>query len=189
MDLILTLGVLLTPFPGRAYKVNTTSYDEVQKATDHIVTEFGGRLDIFVANSGIPWTQGPALEGDVSHYHDVVNIDLDGTFYCARAAGKHFRRQGLEGTDANGNPLGQNYSCGSFIATASISGHIVNIPQLQAAYNAAKAGVIQLCKSLAVEWVKFARVNSVSPGYIATEISNFIPQEMRVIWKNKIPMG
>ncbi|KAK4059957.1 hypothetical protein Trihar35433_10501 [Trichoderma harzianum] len=173
----------------RAYKVNTTSYDEVQKATDDIVTEFGGRLDIFVANSGIPWTQGPALEGDVSHYHDVVNIDLDGTFYCARAAGKHFRRQGLEGTDVNGNPLGQNYSCGSFIATASISGHIVNIPQLQAAYNAAKAGVIQLCKSLAVEWVKFARVNSVSPGYIATEISNFIPQEMRVIWKNKIPMG
>lgn len=146
-------------------------------------------MDIFVANSGIPWTQGAALEGEVSHYHDVVNIDLDGTYYCARAAGKYFRRQGLEGTDLNGKRLGKSYTCGSLIATASISGHIVNVPQLQAAYNAAKAGVIQLCKSLAIEWVKFARVNSISPGYIATDISNFIPQEMRTIWKNKIPMG
>jgi sorbose reductase len=161
----------------------------VQTSVDQIVKEFGGRLDIFVANSGIPWTQGPALDGEISHYHDVVNIDLDGTFYCAKAAGRHFRRQALEGTDLNGKPLDSTYTTGSFIATASISGHIVNIPQLQAAYNAAKAGVIQLCKSLAVEWVKFARVNLISPGYIATEISNFIPQEMRKIWKNKIPLG
>jgi sorbose reductase len=128
------------------------------------------------------------LDGEIPHYHNVVNVDLDGTFYSARAAGKHFRRQALEGTDLDGKIL-RGYSTGSFIATASISGHIVNIPQLQAAYNAAKAGVIQLCKSLAVEWVKFARVNSVSPGYIATEISNFIPQEMRSVWKSKIPLG
>ncbi|KAH8801434.1 hypothetical protein F5884DRAFT_712812 [Xylogone sp. PMI_703] len=173
----------------RAYKVNITNYDDVERAVDQAVKEFGGRLDIFVANSGIPWTQGPALEGEISHYHNVVNIDLDGTFYCARAAGKYFRRQGLDGIDLNGNKLGSNYTCGSFIATASISGHIVNIPQLQAAYNAAKAGVIQLCKSLAVEWVKFARVNSISPGYIITDISNFIPEDMKTIWKNKIPMG
>lgn len=44
-------------------------------------------------------------------------------------------------------------------------------------------------KSLAVEWVKFARANSISPGYIATEISNFIPAETHNIWKDKIPMG
>ena len=44
-------------------------------------------------------------------------------------------------------------------------------------------------KSLAVEWVKFARANSVSPGYIATEISDFVPSETKNIWRDKIPMG
>jgi sorbose reductase len=56
-------------------------------------------------------------------------------------------------------------------------------------YNAAKAGVRHLCKSLSVEWVKFARCNSISPGYIATEISDFIPPETKSIWRSKIPMG
>ena len=70
-----------------------------------------------------------------------------------------------------------------------MSGHIVNIPQLQATYNAAKAGVIHLFRSLAVEWVGFARANSVSPGYMATEISDFVPKETKDMWKDKIPMG
>ncbi|KAM3417538.1 putative NADP-dependent mannitol dehydrogenase [Cercospora zeina] len=83
----------------------------------------------------------------------------------------------------------ENDRGGSFIATASMSGHVANVPQLQSAYNAAKAGVIQLCRSLAVEWVKFARANSVSPGYMATEISDFIPIETKKIWRGKIPMG
>lgn len=56
-------------------------------------------------------------------------------------------------------------------------------------YNAAKAGVIHLCKSLSVEWVQFARANSVSPGYVATEISDFIPPETKAIWRGKTPMG
>ncbi|KAL0259053.1 Sorbose reductase sou1 [Diplodia seriata] len=172
----------------KAYQVNVTDEANVKKQVHDIVKEFNGRLDIFVANSGIPWTQGPAIDGEVAHYHKVVSTDLDGTFFCARAVGEIWRRQWKEGTDLNGNKL-ENYSYGSFIATASMSGHIVNIPQLQAAYNAAKAGVIHLCRSLAVEWVNFARANSISPGYMATEISDFIPQETKDIWKSKIPMG
>jgi len=172
----------------KAYQVNVTDEAVVKKAVNEIVKEFNGRLDIFVANSGIPWTQGPMIDGELSHYHKVVSTDLDGTFFCARAAGDVWRRQHKEGTDANGNKL-ENYTYGSFIATASMSAHIVNIPQLQAAYNAAKAGVIHLCRSLAVEWVQFARANSISPGYMATEISDFIPQETKDIWKSKIPMG
>ena len=108
-----------------------------------MVTDFNGRLDIFVANAGIPWTQGPALDGEIEHYRKVVTTDLDSIFYCARAAGKVWRRQKEEGTDIYGRKL-QRYRYGSFIATASMSGHIVNIPQLQAAYNGAKAGVIHL---------------------------------------------
>lgn len=119
---------------------------------------------------------------------NATDIPQYGTFFCARAAGEIWRKQYLEGKDLNGNKL-ENYTGGSFVATASMSGHIVNFPQLQAAYNAAKAGVIHLCRSLAVEWVKYARANSISPGYINTEISDFIPQETKDIWKSKIPMG
>lgn len=176
----------------RAYQVNITDPDAVDKAVDEIVAEFGGRLDVFVANSGIPWTQGAMIDGEVSHYQKVMKTDVDGTFYCARAAGRHWRRQKNEGTGVNGEVLEgwkEGRAQGSFVATASMSGHIVNIPQLQAAYNAAKAGVLHLCKSLAVEWVGFARANTVSPGYMNTEISSFVPDETKNLWKNKIPMG
>lgn len=172
----------------KAYQVNVTSYEPVEAAINEIVKEFNGRLDIFIANSGIPWTEGAMLDGSIEHYKKVVTTDLDGTFYCARAAGRHWRRQKKEGTTVDGKKL-ENFNSGAFVATASMSGHIANIPQLQAAYNAAKAGVIHLCRSLAVEWVGFARANSVSPGYIATEISDFVPGEIKSIWKDKIPMG
>ncbi|KAH0545313.1 L-xylulose reductase [Glutinoglossum americanum] len=170
-----------------AYRVNVRDAKHVESAINEIVKEFNGRLDIFIANAGIPWTQGPMLDGEIEHYHNVVNTDLDSTFYCARSAGLHWRRQAKEGTDIHGNKIDFKY--GSFVATASMSGHIVNIPQLQAAYNAAKAGIIHLCKSLAIEWVGFARCNTVSPGYMATEISDFVPKETKDIWRDKIPMG
>lgn len=173
---------------GKAYQVNILDPAAVESAVDAQVREFNGRLDIFVANAGIPWTKGPMVDGDLEHYHNVVRTDLDGTYYCAKAAARHWKRQKLEGTTLEGEVL-SNYSSGSFIATASMSGVIVNIPQLQASYNAAKAGVIHLCKSLAVEWAHYARANSVSPGYIITEISNFVPDEIKRIWKDKIPLG
>lgn len=74
-----------------------------------------------------------------------MKVDVDGTFYCAKAAGEVFRRQWELGTGLDGKKL-DNYTYGSFIATASMSGHIVNIPQLQSVYNAAKAAVIHFCK-------------------------------------------
>ena len=101
------------------------------------------------------------VDAPLDHYSQVVDINLNSTFYCAKYAATHWRRQKEEGTDLNGQPL-TNFTYGSFVATASMSGHIVNFPQLQSAYNAAKSGVIHLCKSLAVEWVRFARANSVS---------------------------
>lgn len=166
-----------------------TSYDAISSAIDSIARAFNNRLDVFVANSGVAWTEGPMLDGPIDMYSDVVKTNLDGTYFCARAAGLHFRRQKHEGTGLDGKPLEPRFAGGSFIATASMSGHIVNVPQLQAAYNASKAAVVHLCKSLAVEWVGFARANSVSPGYINTTISEFCPEETKRTWKDKIPMG
>jgi sorbose reductase len=172
----------------KAYPVNVTSYSAVETAINDIVAEFNGRLDIFVANSGIPWTDGASLDGPVSNFTKVLTTNVDGVFNCARAAGLHWRRQKREGTTLDGRKL-ENYSQGSFIATASMSGHIVNLPQLQAPYNASKAAVIHLVKSLAVEWVGFARANTISPGYIKTEISDFCSPEVKRVWHDKIPMG
>lgn len=135
---------LIFNFAAKAYQVEITNPEAVQAATDAVVKDFNGRLDVFIANAGIPWTQGPMVDGPLENYRDVVGIDLDGTFYCAKAAAGHWRRQKEEGTDINGNKL-VNFTYGSFVATASMSGHIVNFPQMQAAYNAAKSGVIHLC--------------------------------------------
>lgn len=117
---------------GKAYQCNVTDPDAVVKVIDEVLEDFSGRLDIFVANAGIPWTKGRMIDGDLSHYHSVRSIDFDGVFYCARAAGAVWRRQFETGLNAQGDKL-ENYCGGSFIATASMSGHIVNIPQLQSA--------------------------------------------------------
>lgn len=138
-----------------AYQVDVTSCEAVEAAVDRIVAGLGGgRLDVFVANSGVAWEQGPMLDGALDHYRRVTSTNFDGTFYCARAAGKHFRRQKREGTTLQGEKL-EDFNQGSFIATASMSGHIANIPQLQAAYNASKAAVTHLCKcsaTLGAKW-------------------------------------
>lgn len=190
--------------------MDVTSAEAVEAAVSSHIKEFNNRLDVFVANAGIPWTQGPAVDGELEHYRRVVANDLDSVFYCARTCGRIWRRQRETGLDLAGGKL-EGYSGGSFVATASMSGHIVNVPQPQAAYNAAKAGVSHMCelfliiwarkkkmsdessgslgKSLAVEWVGFARANAVSPGYIATEISTFASEDTKRIWKDKIPMG
>lgn len=177
----------------QAFPVDVTNYDAVEKAihSQIKVEGFNNRLDVLIANSGIPWIMGgmigygdeadSAKEEQLKHYHKVVATDLDSVFFCARVAGQIWKKQKDSGLS--------NFQAGSLVATASMSGHIANIPQLQAAYNAAKAGVIHLCRSLAVEWIGFARANTVSPGYMATEISDFIPQTTKDIWKSKIPMG
>lgn len=113
------------------------------------------------------------LDGSYEAWDKVIQTDLNGTAYCAKAVGAHFKKQGH----------------GSFVITASMSGHIANFPQEQTSYNVAKAGCIHLARSLANEWRDFARVNSISPGYIDTGLSDFIDQKTRDLWHSMIPMG
>ena len=95
----------------------------------------------------------PAEDMPLEEFERVIKVNLTGAFISSRAAGKAMIKQ----------------KSGSIILTASMSGHIVNIPQCQCAYNSSKAGVILLGKSLAIEWAKHGiRVNTVSPGYIRT---------------------
>ena len=81
---------------------------------------------------------------------------------------------------------------GSIINIASMSGYIANVPQRQVAYNASKAGVIHMTKSLAVELVDYnIRVNSISPGYVATPMSvdpDFVEPELLAAWEPLFPM-
>ncbi|KAF7558053.1 hypothetical protein G7046_g5912 [Stylonectria norvegica] len=172
----------------QAYKVDVTSPLSVWTAIHEIVHDFNGRLDIFVANSGIAWKDGAFLDGSENRMTEVLDVNLNGVIWCAKAAGMHFRRQKHEGTTMHGKRL-DDFLAGSFIATASMSGSIVNVPQLQAVYNASKAAVIHLCKSLAVEWTGFARCNTVSPGYIRTEMVHFADPKMREQWRDRIVMG
>ncbi|PNP83735.1 hypothetical protein FNYG_02952 [Fusarium nygamai] len=172
----------------RAYKVDVTSYKEVDETMTKSIRDLNGRLDVFVANSGVPWGDETVIDSDIGRYHDLMKINTDGVAYCAHVAGRHFRRQKQEGTTIDGSKL-SNFESGTFIATASMSGHIVNIPRRQAVYNASKATLIHMCKSLAIEWLGFARVNSVSPGFINTGISGPIAEEIMSAIMDKVPMG
>ena len=156
---------------SRAYELRIEDHTSAKQLVDAVVNDFGA-IDGFVANAGAT-AQSGVLDGSIEDWHRVINANLNGTLHCARAVGAHFK---LRGT-------------GSFVVTASISGHIANYPQEQTSYNVAKAGCLHLTRSLANEWRQFARVNSVSPGYIDTGLSDFVPEEVQQQWLSMIPMG
>jgi sorbose reductase len=156
---------------SKAYKCNIGNYDDVKAFVDTVIKDFG-KIDVFIANAGATADSG-ILDGSVDAWNHVIQVDLNGTFHCAKAVGHHFKERGT----------------GSLIITASMSGHIANYPQEQTSYNVAKAGCIHMTKSLANEWRDFARVNSISPGYIDTGLSDFVDKKVQDLWKSLIPLG
>jgi len=156
---------------AKAYKLDIGNYESVEKLVNDVIKEFG-KVDAFIANAGRTADSG-ILDGTVEAWNEVIQTDLNGTFHCAKAVGHHFKERGT----------------GSFVITASMSGHIANFPQEQTSYNVAKAGCIHMARSLANEWRDFARVNSISPGYIDTGLSDFVDQKTQALWKSMIPMG
>ncbi len=152
-------------------QADVTSEEQVDAALEKILAAYG-RLDIVVNNAGICMHQS-TLEMTPADFRRVIDVNLAGPFIVSRAAGRIMIERGIRG---------------SIINMASMSGSIVNIPQWQCSYNASKAGLIHLTKSLAMEWVDHGiRVNSISPGYIATPMSTDNPSDMNEAFIKLIP--
>ncbi|WP_375486670.1 SDR family oxidoreductase [uncultured Mycobacterium sp.] len=134
--------------------------------------ELGG-VDIAVCNAGIINLNG-LLDMGLEEFQRIQNTNVNGVFLTAQAAAK---------------AMVARQRAGSIITTASMSGHIINTPQPVGHYCASKAAVIQLTKAMAVELAPHnIRVNSVSPGYILTELVEPYA-EYHASWAPKIPLG
>lgn len=155
----------------KAYVCDVTNPTNVQECIDKAAEEMG-TLDLLFNNAGI-CLHKPVLECESQDWLKVIDVNLNGVYYVAKAFAQYLVAQGKKGNIVN---------------TASMSATIVNIPQEQASYNASKAAVVHLTKSLAVEWVdKGIRVNSISPGYIRTAITGNSNPEWQKLWIESIP--
>lgn len=145
----------------------TASADTV---VQHAVDALGG-LDIVVNNAGICYHR-PALDVPDNEWDDVFDLNVKALWQVSRAAARHFRTAGG----------------GTIVNIGSISALIVNRPQWQPAYNASKAAVHQLTKSLAAEWAPYdIRVNALAPGYVKTEMAPVDQPEFKARWIDDAP--
>ena len=160
-----------------AVVADVTDVDQIQSCVDQILDRWGS-LTIGVNNAGVAgWFDSESMPKN--EWDKIMNLNLTGVFLCAQAQANVMFKAGY----------------GKIINTASMSGHIVNTPQNQAAYNTSKAGVLHLTRSLAAEWAsRGVRVNSISPGYTRTElveqfIQKPIGKEKLPVWLSLTPMN
>lgn len=169
-----TAGELAADGDGKVVPIrcDVTRPDQVNAMLDRATAELGG-IDIAVCNAGIIAING-MLDMSPEEFQNIQNTNVTGVFLTAQAAARAMVKQGQGGV---------------IITTASMSGHIINIPQQVGHYCASKAAVIHLTKAMAVEFAPHnIRVNSVSPGYIATELVEPLVEYHR-LWEPKIPLG
>jgi NAD(P)-dependent dehydrogenase (short-subunit alcohol dehydrogenase family) len=137
------------------------------------VTERLGPVDVLVNNAGVAF-HGSALTVPEEEWRAVWDVNVDGLWRCSRIVGEQMvsRRSGV------------------IVNIGSMSGMIVNRPQMQPAYNASKAAVHHLTRSLAAEWAPFGvRVNALAPGYVKTEMAPVDQPEFRRHWIEDAPMA
>lgn len=154
-------------------QTDVRSKASVQAMVDATLAAFG-TIDFLMNNAGVV-QHLEAEDVDEAGWRNVLDVNVTGLFFCCQAVGRHMIERGG----------------GRIINIASMSGLIVNFPQCQASYNASKAAVIHLTKSLASEWAQHnIRVNAIAPGYMGTAMAKpfFDDPEMGGVWINAIPM-
>lgn len=152
-------------------RLDVTSRPEVEAAVARVTAELG-RFDVLVNNAGT-CVHRPALEVTDEEYDDVITTNLKGVWLPSVVTAAWMAEHGG----------------GAIVNVGAISAQIVNRPQMQPVYNASKAAVHQLTKSLAAEWAPLGiRVNAIAPGYVKTEMAPVDRPEFRRMWIEDAPM-
>ncbi|MEC9197855.1 MAG: SDR family NAD(P)-dependent oxidoreductase [Pseudomonadota bacterium] len=160
----------------KGYSAEAAALDVTDRAAVDALAETVGALDVLVNNAGIAISNHPAEDMTDEVWNKVLDVNLNGTFWCCRAFGKRMLAEGK----------------GSIVNIGSISADIVNRPQEQVNYNASKAAVHHLTRSLAAEWgERGVRVNAVAPTYIETDMNTYVyeNEEMYRHWIGGTPMA
>ena len=149
---------------------NVADYSSAEEMISDVVDKLGG-IDILVNNAGIT-RDALLLRMKEDDWDAVINVNLKGTFNCTKAAVKHMSKQ----------------RSGKIVNIASIVGLMGNVGQ--ANYSASKAGVIGLTKTAAREFAaRGVNINAVAPGFIATAMTDAIPEKARNELISQVPMG
>ena len=156
---------------SRFVRADITVAEDVDRVLEEAQAAFGA-VDVLVNNAGA-CVHAPALEVTDEDWRAVMDVNVDALWRCSRVFGRHFVERGS----------------GTIINIGSMSGMIVNRPQWQPAYNASKAAVHHLTRSLAAEWAPYGvRVNALAPGYIKTDMAPVDDPRFHRHWIEDTPM-
>lgn len=155
---------------ARAVETDVSDRQSVVEAAEQVYAELG-HVDVLVNNAGT-CIHRPALEVTEQEWQEVLDVNLNGVWHGCQVFGARMVDAGH----------------GVIVNIGSMSGDIVNRPQWQPAYNASKAAVHHLTKSLAAEWAPYGvRVNALAPGYVRTEMTPIDRPEFRSRWIDDTP--